>query len=799
MNPIATQQAALDNALVPSEKRLKIERYFMELPSEKDVLTLIMELGYSGKSDMLSTIQSDQMHQPCRTFVAKNVDYVALLWEDFMYQADNREISSARKEYTPYLRFTKVIIDHFISKDNTISMRNRINLHTVHVDTLLGTLKFASKIEYCQIYGTASGSSKGVDFESDVLDEHADKTKDTSEGTGVKPGVPDVSKEDSSDSDDDSWGDNKNESDDVNEEDDDKDYDGDDDNSDDNDDGRNDDGGNEDDYEENPPFTLADYVEEEQDEEHVYTQEKDKSNNEEKIDTDMTNAEQGGEDQQNASHKSGFVKEEEDAHVTLTTVHDKTEGPLQSSSISSDLTSKLLNLDDQSPHINSLINTSIVCPPPPPVYPSYHPIKIPQQQTPDSTTTITNPTMTLPNIPNFASLFQFDQRVSALKTKVSEFKQTSQFAKVVSLIMGIVDNYLASKLKEEVNVAIQLQSNKLKEEAEAENQEFINKVDSTMKKIIKEQVKDQVSKIMPHIEDYVTESLRAEVLFNQRVSTLEAKVSEFNQTSQFTEDVSSILGIVDNYLASKHKEEVNVAVRLQLNKLKEEVEAENQEFFDRLDSTIKAIIKEQVKAQVSKIIPQIEKYVTESLRAKVLAEELEFEAADTAMQQDQGNESGHIDDQPDNEAAPKHDCQPSHTFDDLMDTPIDFSACVMNPLMIDNLTQEILVWPTFDLLKGTCKSFTKLKYHFEEYYKAVNDQLDWHNPKGREYSFDPSKPLPLIKIQGRQVVPTNYFINNDLKYLKGGSSSSKYVTSTTRTKAAKYDNIKGIEDMVLTL
>nr|GEV27124.1 hypothetical protein [Tanacetum cinerariifolium] len=26
MNPIATQQAALDNALVPSEKRLKIER-----------------------------------------------------------------------------------------------------------------------------------------------------------------------------------------------------------------------------------------------------------------------------------------------------------------------------------------------------------------------------------------------------------------------------------------------------------------------------------------------------------------------------------------------------------------------------------------------------------------------------------------------------------------------------------------------------------------------------------------------------------------------------------------------------
>nr|GEW58935.1 hypothetical protein [Tanacetum cinerariifolium] len=69
----------------------------------------------------------------------------------------------------------------------------------------------------------------------------------------------------------------------------------------------------------------------------------------------------------------------------------------------------------------------------------------------------------------------------------------------------------------------------------------------------------------------------------------------------------------------------------------------------------------------------------------------------------------------------------------------------------------------------------------------------------REYPFDLSKPLPLIKDQGCQVVPADYFINNDLEYLKGGSSSRKYATSTTRTKAAKYDNIKGIEDMIPTL
>nr|GFA02880.1 hypothetical protein [Tanacetum cinerariifolium] len=66
----------------------------------------------------------------------------------------------------------------------------------------------------------ASGSSKGADFKLEVPDEPTSKTKDTSEGTGVKPGVLDVSKEDSSNSDDDSWGDSEDENNDVHDEDD---------------------------------------------------------------------------------------------------------------------------------------------------------------------------------------------------------------------------------------------------------------------------------------------------------------------------------------------------------------------------------------------------------------------------------------------------------------------------------------------------------------------------------------------------------------------------------------------------
>ncbi|GJY79791.1 hypothetical protein Tco_0485592, partial [Tanacetum coccineum] len=133
-----------------------------------------------------------------------------------------------------------------------------------------------------------------------------------------------------------------------------------------------------------------------------------------------------------------------------------------------------------------------------------------------------------------------------------------------------------------------------------------------------------------------------------------------------------------------------------------------------------------------------------------------------------------------------------------MSISIDFSAYVMHNMKIDNLTQEILVGHAFNLLKGTCKSFVELEYHSEECYKAVINQLDWNNPEGYEYPFNLSKPLPLIEAQGRQVIPANYFFNNDLEYLKGGSFSRKYTTYTTKTKAAKYDNIEGIEDMVLT-
>ncbi|GJR64931.1 hypothetical protein Tco_0010996 [Tanacetum coccineum] len=137
------------------------------------------------------------------------------------------------------------------------------------------------------------------------------------------------------------------------------------------------------------------------------------------------------------------------------------------------------------------------------------------------------------------------------------------------------------------------------------------------------------------------------------------------------------------------------------------------------------------------------------------------------------------------------------SFNELMDTPLDFSACMMNRLKVDTLTPELLTGPIFELMKGSCKSLVELEYVLEEVYKETTDQLDWNNPEGQQYPHDMRMPLPLIpNSRGRQVIPFDHFINNDLAYLSGGDSRRKYTTSVTKTKAADYGHIKWIEDLV---
>ncbi|GJT83527.1 hypothetical protein Tco_1057869 [Tanacetum coccineum] len=143
---------------------------------------------------------------------------------------------------------------------------------------------------------------------------------------------------------------------------------------------------------------------------------------------------------------------------------------------------------------------------------------------------------------------------------------------------------------------------------------------------------------------------------------------------------------------------------------------------------------------------------------------------------------------------------PHESFDELIDTPLDFLAFVMNRHNVDTLTPKLLAGPTFELMKGTCKSLVELEYFFEEVYKETTKKLDWNNTERRQYPHDLRKPLPLIpNTRGRQVIPFDHFINNDLTYLCGGVLCRTYATSITKTKVADYGHIKWIEELVLNI
>ncbi|GJS01779.1 hypothetical protein Tco_0318287 [Tanacetum coccineum] len=124
------------------------------------------------------------------------------------------------------------------------------------------------------------------------------------------------------------------------------------------------------------------------------------------------------------------------------------------------------------------------------------------------------------------------------------------------------------------------------------------------------------------------------------------------------------------------------------------------------------------------------------------AEEPIHTAKDLEEPAHQEFKTGATEDQPVDETPQPSDCNlareegPRKSFDELMDTPLDFSAFMMNRLKVNTLTPELLAGPTFELMKGICKSLVELAYFFEEVYKATTDELDWNNPEGQQYPHD---------------------------------------------------------------
>nr|GEZ48414.1 hypothetical protein [Tanacetum cinerariifolium] len=268
--------------------------------------------------------------------------------------------------------------------------------------------------------------------------------------------------------------------------------------------------------------------------------------------------------------------------------------------------------------------------------------------------------------------------------------------------------------------------------------------------------------------------------FEDRVKALEDDFSEFKQTNRFVEAVSSIPSIVDTYLANKMNEAVKTAKsshvvaanqseielkNILIDKMENTVtfkrrrddEDEDEESFGGSNQGSKR--KRARKEPESSSAPK-EKTSKLTGNSKEGSKSHQKSTGKSSQAEELIHTADNLEElAPQDNLARKEDTIDS--FNELMDTPLDFLAFMMNRLKVDTLTPELLARLTLELMKGSCKSLVELEYFFEEVYKETTDQLDWNNPRGR-----------------------------------GGASSQTYATPVTKTKAADYGHIKWIEDLV---
>nr|GEZ70927.1 hypothetical protein [Tanacetum cinerariifolium] len=448
----------------------------------------------------------------------------------------------------------------------------------------------------------------------------------------------------------------------------------------------------------------------------------------------------------------------------------------------------------------------------------------------------TIPSTILENLPTFNSVFRFDERLRSLETTFFEYRQTNPFVDAVSAIPGIVHQYMTQQMTKAVREAVQIQTDRLQDSFQRENDEFLRNIDENMKKIIKGQAEVLTRSSHSSRTSYVV----AVDLSEMELKKILIEKKEGNKSIQRSDEQRNLYkALVKAYDADKTILDTYGESTI-LKQRREDDDQEGPSAGSDRGSKRQREGREHALASTPSetATGSAGRSTTGSHSRQLSASEFAFaeEPVQTTWQMEEPSHpvfKTSAEDQPIVQTSqhpkwfsqPKRPPSPDHdwnktlpaaqgdaqswiselarqtdacsSFNELLDTPIDFSNFIMNRLGVATLTPELLAGPTYELLRGSCNSLTELEFHLEEVYKATTDQLDWVNPEGQQYPHNLLQPLPLIPDnQGRRVIPFDHFINNDLKYLWGSASSHKYTTSVTKTKAADYGHIKWIEDLV---
>ncbi|GKC43718.1 hypothetical protein Tco_1061440, partial [Tanacetum coccineum] len=473
-------------------------RDFDALPSEEDTISFLRDLGHTGVINSLNDVVIDQMHQPWRTFAAiinrslsgktsgldklrlsraqilwgmyhqKYVDYVELLWEDFTYQIDNKVYKKQEKipemkeskEYKTYLGYATGEVppkvarkfkkaspskkeselvpgdEETVKKGNILKTpaKKSTSKPAIRIE-LLSEVALSEKAQMKEVrkkslrdFHKTYPSGSGTIAEKPLSVKKVTPTI-TSEGTSDKPGVPDVTNNDSSESESESWG---NDEDDSNNE-----------------------------QESSDEISKQENESEEQESDSKQDEESDDDDQEEEKFDHEKNCSSSSRSSDLASKFLNFLDiHQTDAEiVSPLDVHVHHEVPrTQAPTL---LTIPVSVIPESSPIFTNIPQSSY----------TFTPTPIQATRTPPLTIETINP---LSNLPNFLSVFRFNDRITTLEKEVADLKKDPLYTQVTSL----VDSHLDTRLGEI-------------------RQEFMNFLSEYLTVRIKEQVKDQLPQILP--------------------------------------------------------------------------------------------------------------------------------------------------------------------------------------------------------------------------------------------------------------------------------------------------------------
>nr|GEX24831.1 hypothetical protein [Tanacetum cinerariifolium] len=730
------------------------------LPFEEEILAFLRFLWHSGKIKKLTDVNINKLHQPWRSFATiinkclsgKSTGY------DSLRLSQAQDAKKSNEMY--YLRFIKVIIHYFMTKDPLILRRNKMNWHYVIDDQMFTMMKLVLRHQniqqfsvmlpieltnkdirnskaYKEYYAVASGvappKTKAQDcqlLQKAKQPAKASKPKSTDEGTGIIPGVVDVSTEESdeeiswksSDEDDvdegsDDQDDDDDDQDDDNQDEDDQDE-GDDD--DDQDEGNDDDQDSDEEVEEFIHLKLSIHDEEgTKDEQSFYPIAKtpensdDEGNDDENLGLNV-GSEEGydAEDDEDKLYKDVNInlegrvvkmedvyttQEFKDTHVTLTLVNPDGINSLFETTSQMDVlaltTVASLTLSTPSLTPSTIATLSIV----------------PQAPTPPTTA----PRNLLQDLPNFGSLFGFDHRLKTLEANFSKFLLTD-FAMMLKLKM----------------------------------KSFSRNLDENTQKIIKEQVKEQVkvqvSKILLKIEKTMNEQLEAEVLTwssnssktsyvvvadlsEMELKKIQIEKIEGNKSIHRSDEKRNLYkALVEAYESDKIILDTYGDIVTLKRRLDDDADKDEEPFAGSDRGSKRRIegkepestcTQKEKATRITSKSTQGSKSQQKTASESAPAEEpmqTTHDLEEPSYQEFEIDTHGSI--QPwISELAKQADSR--SFFIELMDTPVDFSAFLMNRL--NTLTLELLAGLTYELMKGSCKSLVELEFFLEEVYKII--------------------------------------------------------------------------------